>query len=374
MTEKFDHPDPGRDGGKSKGLERIVAQFCVQGDYVDAVAVKSGHIHDTYTVSVNQKGRRIRYILQRINHAVFKDPFSLMENILRVTQHLREKLSEGGPRSALSLVKATDGGVFYEDQEGHSWRVYHFIEGARTHDVIKNTNQAFQTAKAIGEFQKALLDLPGGDLHETIPDFHNTRKRVDDLLAAVKMDVCNRALTAKKEIECSMSRHNTVDVLFTLRKKGDLPERITHNDTKINNVMLDDQTGNGICVIDLDTVMPGLIHYDFGDLVRTGINFAAEDEKDLSRISLNLSLYEALLSGYLESAGEFLTKEEKEYLPFSGQLMAFETGIRFLTDYLSGDSYFKVQWEDHNLERCRTQFKLLECLEKQEDRLYTLMK
>jgi len=218
-----------------------------------------------------------------------------------------------------------------------------------------------------------LLDLPGERLHETIPDFHNTPLRFKTLLAAIESDPLNRAQSAAKEIEFALAREAITGILHGLLEDGSLPERITHNDTKLNNVLLDDHTGEGVCVIDLDTVMPGLVHYDFGDMVRTTTCPAAEDEQDLSKVYMQQHMFTALLNGYLETAGEFLTKTEREYLPFSGKLISFEIGIRFLTDHLLGDSYFKIHREGHNLDRCRTQFKLVESIEEQEDVLYTLL-
>lgn len=335
----------------------------------------SGHINDTYAVTYSQGGISIRYIFQRINHGIFKNPPVLMENIQRVTSHQHKKLedSDQASRRALLLVETTDGVPFYRDNDGNYWRVYIFIENARTYDIIKDPEQAFKAAKAFGEFQKKLTDLPGPRLHETIPDFHNTPKRFETLEKVIEADACNRAKSAKSEIEFALKHKKMINVLLDLNAKGEIPERITHNDTKLNNVMIDDVTGEGICIIDLDTVMPGLVLYDFGDMVRTSTSPAPEDEKDLSKVTMQIPMFKALLKGYLSTMEEMLTPAEKKYLPFSGKLITFETGIRFLADYLSGDVYFKTHREGQNLDRCRTQFKLVESIESQEDEMDKLL-
>jgi aminoglycoside phosphotransferase (APT) family kinase protein len=255
------------------------------------------------------------------------------------------------------------------DEKGSYWRAYRFIERARTYDAVESAQQAFQAAKAFGQFQKLLAGLPAPRLHDTIPDFHHTPKRFVALEEAIASDVAGRAILAKPEIGFALAHQSIVSILLD----ANLPERVTHNDTKFNNVMLDDATGEGVCVVDLDTVMPGLALYDFGDMVRTTTSPAEEDELDLSRVTMQFPMFEALVRGYLASAGGFLTKAEKQYLAFSGKLITFEIGIRFLTDYLAGDTYFKVHREGHNLDRCRTQFKLVESIERQEERMQRLI-
>ena len=292
-----------------------------------------------------------------------------MENIERVTTHQREKLAAAGDstRRALEVIKTHDGMPYYRDINGNYWRMYIFIEGAKTYDVIETPLQAFQAAKAFGEFQGLLVDLPGGRLHETIPDFHNTPRRLQALEQAIASDVRNRAKDVRAEIDFVMKRRMDTELLLSLNAKGEIPERITHNDTKLNNVMLDETSGEAVCVIDLDTVMPGLALYDFGDLVRTSTSPAKEDEKDLSQVKMQMHMFEALVKGYIAAAGCFLTKAERGNLAFSGKLITLEIGIRFLTDYLAGDVYFKVHREGHNVDRCRTQFKLVESIEQQLD-------
>jgi Ser/Thr protein kinase RdoA (MazF antagonist) len=294
-----------------------------------------------------------------------------MENIQRVTSHLAAHLSADPDRDrrVLTLIPAQDGRPWRQDAEGSYWRVYRFIERARTYDAVESPKQAFQAAKAFGQFQKMLVDLPAPHLHSTIPDFHHTPKRFKAFERALAADTAGRAVLAKPEIEFALAHHSMVSLLLDAR----LPDRVTHNDTKFNNVMFDDETGEGICVVDLDTVMPGLALYDFGDMVRTATSPADEDEPDLSKVTMQLPMFEALARGYLSSAGSFLTKAERQHLAFAGKLITFEQGIRFLTDYLSGDTYYKVHREGHNLDRCRTQFKLVESIEQQEEKMDRLV-
>jgi Ser/Thr protein kinase RdoA (MazF antagonist) len=356
----------------AQNLDAVVRQVQIDGDYLSAAPCGSGHINDTWCAIFVQAGQPVRFILQRINHNIFKNPIALMENIERVTAHLAAQES-GNPdrdRRVLKLIPARDGRAWSVDADGYYWRAYRFIEGARTYDVVESPEQAFEAAKAFGRFQQLLADLPAPRLHDTIPDFHHTPKRFAALERAIAADAAGRAILAQSEIAFALARKPTTSVLLD----ANLPERVTHNDTKFNNVMLDDATGEGICVIDLDTVMPGLALYDFGDMVRTATSPAAEDEQDLSRVTMQFPMFEALLRGYLASAGTFLTKDEISYLAFSGKLITFEMGIRFLADYLAGDTYYKVHREGHNLDRCRTQFKLVESIEQQESKMNRLVK
>ena len=345
-------------------LRAIARQFQIYGEFLGAEPYGSGHINDTYRVVFDQAGLPARYIIQRINHLIFKTPVAVMENIRRVTAHLAAKAA-GRPdfsRRVLTLVSTRDGAFYHRDVHSNHWRAYLFIEKARTCDAVESAGQAFKAASAFGAFQKLLADFPAPRLHDTIPDFHHTPKRFAALEKAIAADTVNRAKLARAEIEFALRHRDLCGVLLD----ANLPERVTHNDTKFNNVMLDEATGEGICVIDLDTVMPGLALYDFGDMVRTTTSPAKEDERDLSKVALQLPMFEALARGYLSSAGEFLTPAEKRFLPFAGKLITFEIGLRFLTDFLAGDTYFKVHREGHNLDRCRTQFKLVESIERQE--------
>ncbi len=355
----------------SHDIGAVARQFEIPGEFLEAKPYGSGHINDTYRAYFDVGGVPAPSILQRINHHVFKNPVALMENIQRVTAHLAKGFANDPDkcRRVLCLIPARDGLNWHVDSEGNYWRAYRFVGGAQTYDAAVSTEQAFQAARAFGQFQKQLADLPAPALHETIPDFHNTPKRFVALQQAIAADVAGRAAFAKPEIEFALAHQHITSILLD----ANLPARVTHNDTKFNNVMLDDSTGEGICVIDLDTVMPGLALYDFGDMVRTTTSPAKEDEQDLSKVTMQFPMFEALVRGYLSSAGGFLAKEEKQYLAFSGELITFEIGLRFLTDYLAGDTYFRVHREGHNLDRCRTQFKLVESIKQQEEAMNQLV-
>jgi aminoglycoside phosphotransferase (APT) family kinase protein len=327
---------------------------------------------------MGQAGAPVRYILQRINDRIFRDVPALMENIQRVTEHAARRVAgDGGDdasRRTLTLVPTREGRAVHRDAAGGWWRCYLFIEGARTHDLIEHPRQAREAAQAFGEFQKLLADLPGSRLHETIPDFHHTRRRFENLQKAIGADVRGRAAEARAEIAFVAEREAMVDVLLDLQAAGEMPERITHNDTKLNNVMIDAVTETGICVIDLDTVMPGLALYDFGDMVRSAVNAAAEDERDLARVEARLPFFEALVEGYVAATRSFLVPAESAHLAFSGRLITFEIGMRFLTDFIEGDVYFKTKRPGHNLERARNQFALLRSLEAQRATMERIVK
>ena len=345
-------------------VRAVAREFQIHGEYVSATPYGSGHINDTYCVVFDQGATPVRYIFQRINHSIFKNPVALMENIHRVTQHLAGKFAgqAEASRRAMTLILARDGRPYHCDAQGNHWRAYIFIEKARTFDAVETTGQAFEAAKAFGQFQQLLADLPAPRLHDTIPDFHHTPKRFARLEQALKADAGNRAKLAAPEIAFALQHQSVTRVLL----EAGLPERVTHNDTKLNNVMIDDATGKGICVIDLDTVMPGLALYDFGDMVRTTTSPAREDERDLAKVTMQFPMFEALVRGYLATAAGFLTPAEKKFLPFSGKLITLEIGLRFLTDFLEGDIYFKTHRDGHNLDRCRTQFKLVASIAEQE--------
>ncbi len=356
---------------KVSNVAAAAGQFEIGGDFLEARPYGSGHINDTYQVFFRESSATHCQILQRINHKIFKRPAALMENIQRVTVHLATQVANepDSIRRVLRLIPARDGRAWHVDAEDNHWRAYRFIEKARTYDAVESTDQAFQAARAFGQFQQLLASLPAPRLHDTIPDFHHAPKRFKALEDAIAADAAGRAILVKPEIEFALARQSITGVLL----EANLPERVTHNDTKFNNVMLDDATGEGICVIDLDTVMPGLAPYDFGDMVRTTTSPAKEDEQDLSKVTMQFPMFEALVRGYLSTADQFLTKAEKDLLAFSGKLITFELGTRFLTDYLMGDTYFKVHRDGHNLDRCRTQFKLIESIEKQEEKMDRLV-
>ena len=348
---------------------RAAQEFAVKGTLESVAPYGGGHINDSYCAVFEQGGRRERFLLQRINTHVCPDPAVLMENIERVTTHIAGKVPGGG-RRVLTLVRARDvrdgqggragqpGRALLADEDGQFWRMYRFIEGARSHDVVEDAVQAYEAARAFGEFQRMLADLPAPRLHETISDFHNTPKRLAALKRAVEEDALGRAEGAQREIGFALERESVTRLLV----EAGLPERVTHNDTKINNVLLDERTGEGICVIDLETTMPGLAPFDFGDMVRTMSCRAAEDERDLSLVRMEMEMFEALARGYL-SAADFLLDLEKRMLVQAGRVITLEQGIRFLTDYLEGDTYFKVHRAGQNLDRARAQFRLEESLE-----------
>lgn len=351
-------------------LRELAAGFRIHGDVLGVEPYGSGHINDTFCVRVEQAGAPLRYVLQRLNTDIFRDPTAVMLNIARVTEHLAAQLRREGVRDAsrraLTLVPARDGALWRNEPDG-AWRCYLFIERARTWDAIESPAQAAAAARAFAEFQRRLADLPPPPLADTIPGFHDTPRRFCALQAAIQADPHRRAAKAMPEIEFARARAQIVDRLERARAEGRLPLRVTHNDTKLNNVMLDDATGEGVCVIDLDTVMPGLVHYDFGDMCRTATRPTPEDETDLARVRMRRDMYEALVSGYLEGGAGFLTEAEVDLLAFSARLITFEIGIRFLTDFLEGDAYFKTRRPGHNLDRCRVQFAMVRSFEENED-------
>ena len=345
-------------------ITEISNQFAIEGEFVSGDEIQSGHINSTYRATFEASdGSLHRYILQRINEKVFKDPLAVMRNVECVTRHinwkvLRVKKDLGG--QTLNLYPGRGGRFWVGGPGGGVWRCYNCIEGCLTYDIVENTRQAFQAARAFGSFQDLVSDLPPEELEETIPDFHNTRKRYQRLMEVAEADPCGRAGSVSPELEFVRSHEADVGRILDGLASGDIPQRITHNDTKINNVMIDEETDEAVCVIDLDTVMPGSVLYDFGDLVRTAVSPAAEDEQDLSKVALRMPMFEALVEGYLESAKDFLNESEASLLAFSAKLITLEIGIRFLTDHLEGDVYFKTKRPDHNLDRCRTQFRLVE--------------
>lgn len=362
--------------GTRNDVRYVASNFAIEGHFLDASPYGSGHINDTYISSFDQDGRIVRFLHQRINHSIFREPEKLMENIKRVTAYARERIVAAGgdpSRETLTLIPTVGGNCYYRSPEGDYWRTYIFIEDATTYDQVENPNHIYAASRAFGEFQKTLATLPGERLHETIPNFHNTHLRYKTFTEVLVNDPINRAAFVKREINFVLEREEDTSIIVDMLADGTLPERVTHNDTKLNNVLIDDVTGKGVCVIDLDTVMPGSVLYDFGDSVRIGAATAAEDEQDLSKVELSLDMFGYLARGYLDAAREFLTPEEIRYLAFSAKLMTFECGIRFLTDYLCGDTYFKVHREGHNLDRCRTQFAMVEDMEMKMEQMNSIV-
>ncbi len=354
--------------------EEALKAFSFPGKTVSCERYGNGHINDTF-LAVTDAGRR--FILQRMNSDVFRDPEKLMNNIVLVTDYLKEEISKRGgdpERETLNLIKTLEGKPFYRDSAGNYWRVYKFIENAVTLDKVRTPRDFYESAVAFGNFSGRMAGFDASKLEETIPDFHNTPKRYEAFLQAVEEDVCGRASKVREEIEFYKAHKTDTDYCAGLLKAGKIPLRVTHNDTKLNNIMLDDKTGKGICVIDLDTVMPGLSIYDFGDSIRFGANTAAEDEQDLSAVSLSLELYETYLKGYLEGCNGALTEEEIGLLPMGAKTMTLECGMRFLTDHLQGDRYFMIHREGHNLDRTRTQIELVKDMERKWDSMLNCRK
>jgi len=348
-------------------FQHLASHFNFKGEFLRAEPYGHGHINDTYRLFFERTdGSLKKYILQRINKFVFQNPAGLMKNIEAVTSHLSQKvIADGGDleRETLTLVPTRAGQSFHLSEDGQYWRSYHFIEKAIAYQVPASLKHVYHAARAFGNFQYILDDFPATDLSETIPDFHNTPKRFEDCLRALDADPHHRARDVKDEVNFILQRKDELMVVVELIKQGRLPVRVTHNDTKFNNVLLDERTGVGVCIIDLDTVMPGSVLYDFGDAIRSIANTAEEGQRDLSKVHFDIDVFDQYARGYLDVFGHALTSTEQDLLAFSARLMTLECGIRFLTDHLNGDVYFRIQRENHNLHRCRAQFKLVQEME-----------
>ena len=356
-----------------KLLNEALAAYDFGGQLVGAVRYGSGHINDTFVVHT-QPGEDPcrRFILQRISSAAFKHPDEVMANIVGVTSFLGEKIKEAGgnpARETMSVWATKSGENFYTDSEGGAWRVYPFVEDTICLQKAETPELFAASARAFGKFQRMLKDYPADTLYETIPKFHDTEDRLAKLKAAVAADVMDRVKEVGPELKFVQEREADCSVALSALRDGRLPLRVTHNDTKLNNILIDRESGEGICVIDLDTVMPGLAINDFGDSIRFGANHSAEDERDLTKVNFDLELFDVYAAGFLEGAGGALTETELDYLPWGAKLMTLECGIRFLTDYLEGDHYFRIHREGQNLDRCRTQFKLVADMEAQWDEM-----
>ena len=358
-------------------LNEVIAAYDFPATLLGAVRYGSGHINDTFClVCQPQEGKAIRFILQGLSVTAFPRQDELMENFIGVTSHLRCKIEAAGGdvmRETLNLVNTRDGKPYYTDSTGKVWRLTPYVEG--TVCLQKATPELFEaSARAFGRFQRLLADYPAETLHEPIVNFHNTEDRFAKFLAALEADKLGRAKDVQAEIQFVMDRKADCSVAVSALREGKLPLRVTHNDTKLNNILIDEETQEGICVIDLDTTMPGLSIYDFGDSIRFGANHSAEDEKDLTKVNFDIELYKIYTRGFLEGAQGGLTDAELEYLPWGAKLMTLECGIRFLTDYLDGDHYFRIHRPEHNLDRCRTQFKLVRDMEEQFEAMAAVIK
>ena len=359
-------------------LSEVLAAFDLDAPVVGAVRFGQGHINDTFVVHTQPEDRCCqRFILQRMSAAAFKHPDELMENVTGVTEYLGREIEKNGgdrEREALRVIYSRDGQSYYTDSDGGAWRVYPFVEDTVCYQAAETPELFAASGRAFGRFQRLLQDYPAQTLHETIPHFHDTEDRLAKLKAAAAADKLGRAAECRPEIDFMLAREADCSVALQALRDGLLPLRVTHNDTKLNNVLMDKATGEGICIIDLDTVMPGLAINDFGDSIRFGANHSAEDETDLSKVNLDLELFEIYTQAFLEGAGGTLTEKEIEYLPWGAKLMTLECGIRFLTDYLEGDVYFHISREKHNLDRCRTQCKLVSDMEAHWDELAEIVR
>lgn len=362
--------------GPCSRIEEAIQTFQLPGSVSVCSRYGNGHINDTFYLAMESENGEHQFILQRINTHVFHHPEGLMQNISGVTDFLRRKIiaAGGNPnRETLTLIPTKEHTCCYQDTSGFWWRVYRFIDGASTYDTVKDPNLFYQSAKAFGHFQCLLADYPVSQLTETIPDFHNTPVRLKTFIHAVKEDCCGRTDSVQKEIQFIMERTDDIPAVMNRLKEGHIPYRVTHNDTKLNNIMLDNQTGKAVCVIDLDTIMPGSSLFDYGDSIRFGANTGEEDEQDLSKVSLSLERFSAYTKGFLEGSKGNLTEQEIKMMPMGAKLMTLECGMRFLTDYLQGDTYFRIHRKEHNLDRCRTQFALVADMEKKWEDMHKIV-
>ena len=355
-------------------IENVVSNFTVEGKVVDYIPFGNGHINDTRLVTMDNG---VQYVLQRINKNVFKRPDLLMENYVGVTKFIRKKIEEmgGDPlREVLNAIPTKDGKPYTIDEEGQYWRLLVYVTESMSYDQVEKPEQFYDSAVSFGDFQYMLRDYPAETLHETIVNFHNTPDRYRQLMEAIEGDAKGRLAEVTAEVEFAKVRREFANTLENAHKEGRLPLRVTHNDTKLNNILFDINTGKTLCVVDLDTIMPGYSVNDFGDSIRFGATTALEDETDLSKVNFDISLYELYVKGFIEGAKGGLTEGELEMLPIGAIMMTFECGMRFLADYLNGDTYFRVHRPSHNLDRCRNQFKLVSDMESRLDEMKAIVK
>lgn len=348
-------------------VKDIISNFDISGEVVSAERYGNGHINTTILVKVDNDDDSVLYILQKINTLVFKSPDKLMENYVGVTEFVKKKviLAGGDPNhETLNVIHTKDGKNYYVGEDGEYWRVVLFVTDSICYERVERPEQFYDSALAFGNFQRMLADYPAETLYEIIPNFHNTPDRLNNLRIAAEADVCGRRCEVEAELAFAFERADFAETLERARREGSLPLKVTHNDTKLNNILFDRASGKAVCVIDLDTIMPGYSVNDFGDSIRFGASTAAEDETDLSKVNFDINLYELYVKGFIEGAGDGLTECEKELLPIGAIMMTYECGMRFLTDYLSGDTYFRTSRPGQNLDRARNQFKLVSDMEK----------
>lgn len=357
---------------EAAALNKIIEAFPFNGELKHIESTDTGLINSTYILTFSDGNQDFQYILQKINTNVFKNPDELMSNIMNVTGFLRNKINLSGgnsSRETLTFIYTNDNSSYFTDEEGGCWRSYTYIGKCYTCDKIDSEVKAFRSGKAFGKFQRMLSDFPAANLFETIPHFHDTPSRYADLKTAVENNISKRLDNVRDELSFALEREKDASRLVDLAAEGRIPIRVTHNDTKINNVLFDSITNEAVCVIDLDTIMPGLSLYDFGDSIRSGAVTSDENEKDFGKYGLDIALFKSYTEGFLSEAGQALNEDEVANLAFSAKLMTLECGVRFLTDYLNGDVYFKTDYPEHNLVRCKTQFKLVADIEKHMDEL-----
>ena len=359
-------------------IKHVLNHFSFVGRFESVEEMLSGNINNTFHLWYRTPdGRQIQYVLQQINSYAFKQPELVMSNAVRVTDHLRANAEQRGlpvERSTLTYVPCDNGEFMYRDSENRYWRAYNFIDNAKAYNRVEKPEQFYEAGAAFGEFQRLLSDFPVDELYETIPYFHDTRRRFYAFVASVAEDKAGRVKQLEPEIDFLFERRKRMYSIVQMIEDGALPLRVTHNDTKINNVLIDTKTGKGICVIDLDTVMPGSVLYDYGDAIRFGASTAEEDEPDTEKIALDMNLFEYFTRGFVSRAKAFLTLEELESLPLGAEVMTCELAMRFLTDYIDGDLYFKIKAPDHNLVRARAQMKLLTDMESKRDQMQAFIR
>ena len=362
---------------KEEICRKVAESFRFAGKITEMSPYGSGHINDTFMLTCElEDGSNKHYILQRMNDDIFRNPKELMENVVNVTTFLRKKIIAAGgdpERETLNIILTKDGASYLQDETGDYWRSYVFIDDATCFDLVEKPEDFYNSAVAFGHFQQLLADYPAATLHETIKNFHNTVDRFHNFLKAVEEDVVGRAKDVQAEIEFVKVREADCHIICDALANGEIPLRVTHNDTKLNNVMIDNKTGKGLCVIDLDTVMPGSALYDYGDSIRFGASTAAEDEQNLDLVSCDMNLFEIYTKGYTEGCAGSLTEKEIRLMPMGAKLMTLECGMRFLADHLQNDIYFKIHRENHNLDRARTQFKLVADMEAKWDQMNAIV-
>ena len=356
-------------------FNQIVSKFNVDGNLLSCERYGEGLINETYLAVIEQDGKPVNFILQKINNKLFKDVDKLMNNIRLVTEFNRKKIIERGGdpnRESLTLIYAKDGKPYVETVDGF-FRMYVFITDAFAPNKVEKPEDFYFSGLAFGNFAKLLSEFDATQLYEVLPNFHNTKVRFENFVKAIDADIVGRKKDVQPEIDFYLSRKDYCGKIVDLLESGKMPMKVTHNDTKLNNIMIDNATGKPICVIDLDTIMPGSICYDFGDSIRSGCNNGAEDDPNLDNVSFNIELFETYAKGYIEALGDGVTDIEKQHLPFGAMLMTFECGMRFLTDYLEGDTYFRTKRPNHNLDRTRTQMKMVSDMEKVMDKMIAIV-